>query len=85
MFLTIKYFAWLRERVGHSQEQIELPAGVTTVSQLIDHLAARDDAYAYAFESKKLIRAAINKTHVTHETPLKGALEVAFFPPMTGG
>jgi sulfur-carrier protein len=85
MFLTIKYFAWLRERVGLSQEQIDLPSQVTTISHLIDHLAARDEAYAYAFESKKLIRAAINKTHVSHDTLLKEAHEVAFFPPMTGG
>jgi molybdopterin synthase sulfur carrier subunit len=32
-----------------------------------------------------VIRAAIDQHHVRHHTELKGAREIAFFPPMTGG
>jgi sulfur-carrier protein len=83
--LTVKYFAWVRERVGHAEETVTLPDGVATVADLIAHLAARDEGYAHAFEQAAVIRAAIDRRHVPHETPLAGAREVAFFPPMTGG
>jgi sulfur-carrier protein len=83
--LTVKYFAWVRERVGRAEETLELPAHVTTVTDLIAHLSARDEGYAHAFETAGVIRAAIDRRHVPHATPIAGAREVAFFPPMTGG
>jgi molybdopterin synthase sulfur carrier subunit len=48
-------------------------------------LAGRGEEYAFAFENPSVIRAAINRRHVKAGTPLAGANEVAFFPPMTGG
>jgi molybdopterin synthase sulfur carrier subunit len=81
----ILYFAWVRERVGKSEEELELPAGVTTVGDLMGWLAGRGEEYAYAFENPKVIRAAIDKTHVRADTAIAGAREIAFFPPMTGG
>lgn len=79
------YFAWVRERIGKSEEEIDPPASVMTVADLIAWLSARDESYAYAFEKPLAIRAALDKTHVRPETPLGSAREVAFFPPMTGG
>jgi molybdopterin synthase sulfur carrier subunit len=32
-----------------------------------------------------VIRAAIDRNHVKAQTPIAGAGEIAFFPPMTGG
>jgi molybdopterin synthase sulfur carrier subunit len=81
----ILYFAWVRERVGKPEEDLELPAGVTTVGELMGWLAGRGEEYAYAFENPKVIRAAIDKTHVRADTAIAGAREIAFFPPMTGG
>jgi molybdopterin synthase sulfur carrier subunit len=81
----ILYFAWVRERVGKPEEELELPAGVTTVGDLMGWLAGRGEEYAYAFENPKVIRAAIDKTHVRADTAIAGAREIAFFPPMTGG
>jgi molybdopterin synthase sulfur carrier subunit len=83
--MKLRYFAWVRERVGKPEEEIEVPAGVTTVGELMTWLASRGEEYAYAFENPKVIRAAINRTHVKTQTPIKGAVEIAFFPPMTGG
>jgi sulfur-carrier protein len=81
----ILYFAWVRERVGKPEEELELPPGVTTVGDLMGWLAGRGEEYAYAFENPKVIRAAIDKTHVRADTAVAGAREIAFFPPMTGG
>jgi molybdopterin synthase sulfur carrier subunit len=85
MSVKLVYFAWVRERIGKGEETVEPPAGVATVGDLISWLAGRGDEYAYAFENPKVIRAAINHAHVKPSTPLEGATEVAFFPPMTGG
>ena len=83
--MKILYFAWLRERVGKPEEEIEAPVGVASVGELITWLAARGEEYAYAFENPRVVRAAIDRTHVKAEAPIAGAREIAFFPPMTGG
>jgi sulfur-carrier protein len=83
--MKVKYFAWVRERIGKAEETVEPPAEVRTVGELIDWLARRDDTYAYAFEKPKVIRAAIDHAHVKQDAAIAGAREIAFFPPMTGG
>jgi sulfur-carrier protein len=79
------YFAWVRERVGKPEEEVELPAGLATVADLVRWLKTRGEEYEYAFENEGVVRAAIDKTHVKPDAPLAGAREIAFFPPMTGG
>jgi molybdopterin synthase sulfur carrier subunit len=83
--MKLKYFAWVRERIGKSEETIELPASVKTVEELIGWLAARGETYAHAFETPRVIRAAIDHAHVKQDAAIIGAREIAFFPPMTGG
>lgn len=83
--LRILYFAWVRERIGKAEESIEPPASAVTVADLIAWLASRGEEYAHAFEKPKVIRAAIDKVHVRPDTAIRGATEIAFFPPMTGG
>jgi molybdopterin synthase sulfur carrier subunit len=83
--LKLRYFAWVRERIGKSEEEIEPPAAIATVADLIGWLALRGEEYAHAFENPKVIRAAIDRTHVKADTAISGAREIAFLPPMTGG
>jgi molybdopterin synthase sulfur carrier subunit len=83
--VKLLYFAWVRERVGKPEEDIELPADVATVGDLIAWLAKRGEQYAYAFENPRIIRAAIDRAHVRADAAIGGAREIAFFPPMTGG
>jgi molybdopterin synthase sulfur carrier subunit len=83
--MKVRYFAWVRERVGHAEEEIDLPAGVTSIADLIEFLSRKDEGYAAAFAQPDVIRAALDQEHVEHDTPIDGAREVAFFPPMTGG
>ncbi len=79
------YFAWVRERVGIAEEEIDPPASVATVGELMGWLTARGERHAYAFEKASVIRAAIDRAHVKHDARIAGAREIAFFPPMTGG
>jgi len=83
--VKVRYFAWVRERVGVAEEDVDPPAAVVTVGDLAAWLARRGDGYAYAFENPKTVRAAIDKSHVRADARIKGAAEIAFFPPMTGG
>ena len=83
--MKILYFAWMRERIGKPEEEIEPPVGITTVRDLMQWLAGRGEEYAHAFENPKIIRAAIDRIHVRPQTAIGGAKEIAFFPPMTGG
>jgi sulfur-carrier protein len=81
--LTLLYFAWVRERIGLSSEQVTTNA--TTVAQLIDELRAREERYALAFSDLSALRVAIDQDLRDFGASLTGAREVAFFPPMTGG
>jgi sulfur-carrier protein len=83
--VRVLYFAWVRERIGKAEEMVEPPATVRTVGDLIEWLKARGEEYAHAFETPRVIRAAIDHTHVKPEALISGAREIAFFPPMTGG
>ncbi len=83
--VTLKYFAWLRERIGVSEEVAALPENVTTVPALLDWLESRGDVYAHAMQARAIIRVALNKTVVPADADLDDATEIALFPPMTGG
>ena len=83
--MKILYFAWLRERLNRGEEQVSPPPEVATVADLIDWLAANDEAFAHAVEKRSLIKAAVDAKLVSHDAPIAGARVVALFPPMTGG
>lgn len=85
MEVTLKYFAWVRERVGTGQERVTLPGSVETVRDAIHWLKRRGEGYAAAFEREDIIRAAIDHAHASHDASIHGAREIAFFPPITGG
>lgn len=79
------YFAWVRERIGVREEDVELPLDVKTVSDLLNWLRDRGEGYGEALQQPEVIRVAINQEHVGHKEPVAGAREIALFPPMTGG
>jgi molybdopterin synthase sulfur carrier subunit len=83
--MRVRYFAWVKEKVGVTQEDIEPPAAIATVAELIFWLKARGPEFAEAFAKSEVIRAAIDQVHVRHDAKIVGAREIAFFPPVTGG
>jgi molybdopterin synthase sulfur carrier subunit len=85
MSVTLRYFAWVRERIGKTEEVVDLPAGIGTVGEVVAWLSGRGEEYAYAFENPKVVRVAIDRAHVRADAAVAGAREIAFFPPMTGG
>jgi molybdopterin synthase sulfur carrier subunit len=85
MTVTLRYFAWVRERAGVAEERVELPAGLATVAEVIDWLKTRGPELAHAFERPEVIRVALDHRHVKASAAVAGAREIAFFPPVTGG
>ena len=83
--MTVLYFAWVKEKVGLSQETVTPPHNVATVADLIAWLKTRSPGHAAAFADPKLIKAAVDQVHKPLTATIAGAREVAFFPPVTGG
>jgi molybdopterin synthase sulfur carrier subunit len=85
MSVNILYFAWVREKIGKTQESVDLPSGVETVADVVRWLAMRGPEYAEAFAKPGVVRAAVDQVHVQPTASVAGAREIAFFPPVTGG
>jgi sulfur-carrier protein len=83
--VQLKYFAWVRERIGRADEHVELPLTVGTIADLVIWLKSRGPEYDHAFDKPEVVRAAIDHAHVKPTASVKGAREIAFFPPVTGG
>jgi molybdopterin synthase sulfur carrier subunit len=83
--MRLLYFAWVKEKVGRSAEEIALPPDIATVGELISWLKTRGPEFENAFAREEVIRAAIDHSHVRHDALIGSAREIAFFPPVTGG
>ena len=83
--MRLVYFAWVRERIGVPEEEVDPPAAVATVDALVDWLAVRSPGHAAAFADRTRLRAAGDQQFVGLDTAIAGAREVALFPPVTGG
>ena len=84
--MRIAYFSWIRERVGRTGEELELPPGVETVDDLLRWLKTRGEEFQAALEHDAVVRVAIDQQHVpSRAASVRAAREIALFPPMTGG
>lgn len=83
--MNLLYFAWVRQKLGRGEEEIELPAQVKTIGDLATHLRARGGGYAEVFGDLSRLRAARNQEHVGFDSAVSADDEIAFFPPVTGG
>jgi molybdopterin synthase sulfur carrier subunit len=79
------YFAWVRERIGRTEEEVAVPETVTTTAALVEWLKGRGPEYAYALAEPAAVHVAVDRVHAVRDTSIIGAREIAIFPPMTGG
>jgi molybdopterin synthase sulfur carrier subunit len=79
--VTVRLFAVLREIVGRSELDLELPAGATAEhawrALVRDHPALD--------ERRSHLAAAVNRRYADFDTPLAAGDEVVFVPPVSGG
>ncbi len=84
--VKLKYFAWLREKVGRAEEDVVLPPELQTIADVVAWQRGRGPEFAEAFApGSRVVRAAINQAHVKPDASVVAAREIAFFPPVTGG
>lgn len=83
--MRLLYFAWVRERIGTGEEDVDPPEAVRTVADLADWLQGRSDGHAEALSDFTRLRAAVDQRFVPLDAELGDAREIAFFPPVTGG
>ncbi len=83
--MKILYFAWIKERLNRSQDDLEVPKNINNVNELMAWLSSNDEQIKLAFENKELIRVAVDEELVEHDFDITNAKTIAFFPPMTGG
>lgn len=82
MNVQILYFASVREAMGRDGQLCDLPDTLITLGDLADWFVAQGHA---VFANRDKLRAAIDQTMAKFDTPIAGAREIAFFPPVTGG
>ena len=85
MIIKILFFARIKEAVNYSTEEVDLPADVSTIKALKNHLAMRGDTWVSLFNGKQVVRSAINHALVDDLAVIQAGDEVAFFPAVTGG
>ena len=83
--MKVLYFAWVRSQIGLSEETVDLPEDVSTVSELLDWLRGRGPRHAEALHDTSVVRVAVNEEYVSLDAPVAAGDEVALFPPVTGG
>jgi len=83
--MKVRYFAWMKRTVGMAEEEIDPPAEVRTVGDLVTWLRNRSGGHAEALAEGAAFGAAVDKRTATFDVSIAGAGEVAFFPPFTGG
>ena len=57
--MKVLYFAWVRDRVGITDEEVDPPEGVTTVGELIDWLAQQSSGHEEAFADPAIVRLSL--------------------------
>ncbi|MBZ0104928.1 MAG: molybdopterin converting factor subunit 1 [Sulfuricella denitrificans] len=83
--ITLLYFARLREALGVSTEQIDLPPEVRDIAGLTALLRARGGAWENELAEGRAYRIAVNQDMADGATAIKTGDEIAIFPPVTGG
>lgn len=83
MKVTLRYFASIREAVGHGSETRDTAA--PTLAALRDELIALGGAYAESLARGRAVRVALNQVMADESAALVDGAEVGFFPPVTGG
>jgi molybdopterin converting factor subunit 1 len=81
MRVRVRLFASLREAVGRSEVELELPEGAT--AETAWQVLARE--HAGLADRRARLGAAINRRYAPFDTPLGDGDEVVFVPPVSGG
>lgn len=83
--MKLVYFASVREAIGLSAEDRDIPCDARTVSDFVIWLRGQSQEHAVALDDLSRLRFALDQNMVTADALLGDGLELAIFPPVTGG
>lgn len=79
------FFGRLRDIAGHGERLVDLPAHVGTVAELRTWISELDAALGEAVQARGL-HVAIDQVICNRaDGDVRGASEIAFMPPLSGG
>lgn len=81
MRITLKFFATIRERIGESEQVIELPDG-SRIADVQARVGEMDDHLPTLLERSMVMR---NQEYADRDELLADGDEIAFIPPVSGG
>ncbi len=83
--MKILYFSWIKDKLGKSQEMVQIDNNIKNVENLIEFLKNKNEDYMKVFNDTSSIKVSINMEIANMNDNINDEDEVAFFPPMTGG
>jgi molybdopterin synthase sulfur carrier subunit len=78
------FFGRLRDVAGDSERKLDLPPHVATVADLRTWLAESDAALGAALAARG-IHVVVDQVIRSGDVSVRGAAEIAFMPPLSGG
>ena len=81
MKIEVKYFAFFRQQIGRTSDEINLP-NPATVADLLNSLRT---IYPGVKDALNTAQISVNMEFVSLDTPLSARDEVALIPPVQGG
>jgi len=79
--VNLLYFSSIKDRLGKSREEVELPDG----SKISDLYKLLEEKYPQIAESLPSVMFAVNEEYADRNTQLKEGDTVALIPPVSGG
>ncbi|WP_445785314.1 molybdopterin converting factor subunit 1 [Sphingorhabdus sp.] len=83
--MKLVYFASVREAIGLSSEDRDIPCEARTVGDFVIWLRGQSQEHAVALDDLSRLRFALDQNMVTADALLGDGEELAIFPPVTGG
>ena len=83
--MKLVYFASVREAIGLSSEDRDIPCEARTVGDFVIWLRGQSQEHAVALDDLSRMRFALDQNMVTADALLGDGEELAIFPPVTGG
>jgi molybdopterin synthase sulfur carrier subunit len=83
--MKLVYFASVREAIGLSSEDSDIPCDARTVGDFVIWLRGQSQEHAVALDDLSRLRFALDQNMVTADALLGDGEELAIFPPVTGG
>ncbi|MBK6868993.1 MAG: MoaD/ThiS family protein [Burkholderiales bacterium] len=83
--MKLKYYAWMRDRMGCHSDDIVLPREIDNVGRLLNWLPTQGERFRQGLEYVDVVLVQVNGQHAHRDHPVHDDDEVALVPPIAGG